>query len=88
MIPSEEKKIRQTLKQKTWNEIKTNDSWAIFKVMSEFVEGFEKMSKIFAGLAKVEKEHHDNYQRTLESLDNANKSEFSESNGYLDNAPK
>jgi uncharacterized protein (TIGR00730 family) len=46
MIPSEEKKIRQTLKQKTWNEIKTNDSWAIFKVMSEFVEGFEKMSKI------------------------------------------
>lgn len=46
MIPNEEKKIRQTLKQKTWNEIKTNDSWAIFKVMSEFVEGFEKMSKI------------------------------------------
>lgn len=46
MSPNEEKKIRQTLKQKTWNEIKTNDSWAIFKVMSEFVEGFEKMSKI------------------------------------------
>jgi len=46
MIPNEEKKLRQTLKQKTWNEIKTNDSWAIFKVMSEFVEGFEKMSKI------------------------------------------
>jgi len=46
MTPNEEKKIRQTLKQKTWNEIKTNDSWAIFKVMSEFVEGFEKMSKI------------------------------------------
>lgn len=31
---------------RTWNEIKTNDSWAIFKIMSEFVEGFEKMSKI------------------------------------------
>lgn len=46
MTPNEEKKIRQTLKQKTWNEIKTNDSWAIFKVMSEFVDGFEKMSKI------------------------------------------
>ena len=46
MSPNEEKKIRQTLKQKTWNEIKTNDSWAIFKVMSEFVDGFEKMSKI------------------------------------------
>lgn len=46
MIPSEDKKIREKLKQKTWNEIKTNDSWAIFKVMSEFVDGFEKMSRI------------------------------------------
>ena len=33
-------------KQKNWNEIKTNDSWQIFKVMSEFVEGFEKLNKI------------------------------------------
>ncbi|MGB0933661.1 MAG: TIGR00730 family Rossman fold protein [Lishizhenia sp.] len=31
---------------KDWNEIKTNDSWAIFKIMSEFVDGYEKMSKI------------------------------------------
>ncbi|MDX1445364.1 TIGR00730 family Rossman fold protein [Lishizhenia sp.] len=31
---------------KDWNEIKTNDSWAIFKIMSEFVEGYEKMAKI------------------------------------------
>ena len=31
---------------KDWSEIKTNDSWAIFKIMAEFVEGFEKMSKI------------------------------------------
>ncbi len=31
---------------RTWNEIKANDSWAIFKIMSEFVNGFEKMSKI------------------------------------------
>ena len=31
---------------KTWNEIKTNDSWALFKIMSEFVMGFENMSKI------------------------------------------
>ena len=29
-----------------WNEIKTNDSWAIFKIMAEFVEGYEKMSAI------------------------------------------
>jgi uncharacterized protein (TIGR00730 family) len=31
---------------KRWNEIKTNDSWALFKIMGEFVSGFEKMSLI------------------------------------------
>jgi uncharacterized protein (TIGR00730 family) len=31
---------------KDWTDIKTNDSWAIFKIMSEFVEGYERMSKI------------------------------------------
>jgi uncharacterized protein (TIGR00730 family) len=31
---------------KDWNEIKTNDSWAIFKVMAEFVNAYETMSKI------------------------------------------
>lgn len=31
---------------KDWNEIKINDSWAIFKIMAEFVEGYEKMAKI------------------------------------------
>lgn len=46
MAPDENKNIRQNLKQKSWNEIKANDSWAIFKVMSEFVDGFEKMSRI------------------------------------------
>lgn len=33
-------------KHKGWNEIKINDSWAIFKIMGEFVNGFEKMSAI------------------------------------------
>jgi len=46
MTSNENKKIRENLKQKTWNEIKTNDSWAIFKIMSEFVEGYEKLSRI------------------------------------------
>lgn len=31
---------------KSWNEIKTNDSWAIFKIMGEFVNGYEKLSAI------------------------------------------
>ena len=46
MTPSEDKRISEKLKQKTWNEIKTNDSWAIFKIMSEFVDGYEKLSRI------------------------------------------
>ncbi len=33
-------------KQRSWNEIKSNDSWAVFKIMSEFVEGYEKMQRI------------------------------------------
>jgi uncharacterized protein (TIGR00730 family) len=45
MVTSEEK-IKQAFKQKTWNEIKISDSWQIFKVMAEFVEGFEKMASI------------------------------------------
>ncbi|MEN8138195.1 MAG: TIGR00730 family Rossman fold protein [Bacteroidota bacterium] len=45
-MTNEEKRIHSKFKQKSWNEIKSNDSWAIFKVMSEFVDGFEKMSRI------------------------------------------
>ena len=41
-----EKKIIRAFKERSWNEIKTSDSWQIFKIMSEFVEGFEKMAKI------------------------------------------
>ncbi len=46
MSKNRDKKIIDKLKQKTWNETKTNDSWAIFKIMSEFVEGYEKLSRI------------------------------------------
>jgi uncharacterized protein (TIGR00730 family) len=42
----EDKIIQDKLKRKTWNEIRTNDSWAIFKIMSEFVNGYETMSRI------------------------------------------
>ncbi len=38
--------MNKNLHPKGWNEIKTNDSWAIFKIMGEFVNGFEKMSRI------------------------------------------
>ncbi|MBO9701542.1 MAG: TIGR00730 family Rossman fold protein [Sporocytophaga sp.] len=42
----EENKIRKAFKERDWNEIKSADSWAVFKVMAEFVEGFEKLAKI------------------------------------------
>lgn len=45
-MASNEEKIMKAFKQKTWNEIKTSDSWQIFKIMAEFVEGFEKMASI------------------------------------------
>ena len=38
--------MRNENKPKGWNEIKTNDSWALFKIMGEFVSGFEKLSRI------------------------------------------
>ena len=57
-----ESKIKRAFKDKSWNEIKTSDSWQIFKVMSEFVEGFDKMSKIgpcvsIFGSARTQENH-------------------------------
>ena len=40
------KKIEKAFENKNWNEIKTNDSWQIFKIMAEFVQAFETLSKI------------------------------------------
>jgi len=39
-------KLKEAFKHKSWNETKTHDSWAVFKVMAEMVEGFEKLAKI------------------------------------------
>lgn len=33
-------------KMRTWTEIMSKDSWSIFKIMSEFVEGFEALQRI------------------------------------------
>lgn len=42
----ENDRIREKFAPKNWNEVKTNDSWALFKIMAEFVEGYERMAKI------------------------------------------
>ncbi len=45
-MTSSEDKIKKAFSPKNWNEIKSSDSWQIFKIMAEFVEGFEKLSTI------------------------------------------
>ncbi len=45
-IPDDDQKIQQAFEQKSWQEIKTYDSWKVFKIISEFVEGFEKLARI------------------------------------------
>src|SRR6478736_2946998 len=46
MTSKDEDKIRNAFAPKDWNDIRAQNSWQIFKIMSEFVEGFEKMSRI------------------------------------------
>jgi len=46
MTSESEEKIKDAFHNRSWNEIKSEDSWRIFKIMSEFVEGFEKLSRI------------------------------------------
>jgi len=63
---AEEKRIRRAFKDKDWAEIKSSDAWVIFKVMSEFVGGFEKLAKIgpcvsIFGSART-KPDHKNYK--------------------------
>ncbi len=38
--------IRDAFAEKTWHEIHTTDSWRVFKIISELVEGFEKLARI------------------------------------------
>src|SRR4028119_199572 len=45
-VNQEEERIRQAFRNRDWNEIKSADSWAIFKVMAEFVNGFQKLAQI------------------------------------------
>ena len=49
-------------KNKSWNTTKTNDSWSLFKIMGEFVHGYEKMDSIgpcvsIFGSARTQPDH-------------------------------
>lgn len=41
-----ENEIKDHFKAKTWDETISKDSWMVFKIMSEFVDGYEKMANI------------------------------------------
>jgi len=63
-------KIRRSFANKNWQEIKVKDSWQIFKIMSEFVDGFEKLAKIgpcvsIFGSARTA-EDHPYYEMTVD----------------------
>lgn len=63
-------KIRRSFANKTWQEIKVKDSWQIFKIMAEFVDGFEKLAKIgpcvsIFGSARTA-EDHKYYEMTVD----------------------
>jgi len=45
-MEKEDIRIKKAFAKMDWNEIKTSDSWKIFRIMAEFVDGFEKLSKI------------------------------------------
>lgn len=42
----EEARILRAFKQKDWSEIKSANSWVVFKIMGEFVQGFDKLARI------------------------------------------
>ena len=63
--------IKDAFTEKTWNEIHTTDSWRVFKIISELVEGFEKLSRIgpcvsIFGSARTH--HNDKYYRLADDI--------------------
>lgn len=66
----EERKLRESFRQKTWDETVVKDSWMVFKIMAELVSGYEKMVKLgpcvsIFGSARLKPEDH-YYQLAVE----------------------
>ena len=67
----DEHRIREAFVDKGWAEIKGSNSWTVFKVISEFVEGMEKLAKIgpcvtIFGSARTKPNHP--YYKTAEEI--------------------
>jgi uncharacterized protein (TIGR00730 family) len=63
--------IKDAFEQKTWQEIHITDSWRVFKILSELVEGFEKLARIgpcvsIFGSARTH--YNDKYYRVAEDI--------------------
>lgn len=46
MTKENDLKIKRAFERKKWPDVKSSNSWSIFKIMSEFVEGYETLAKI------------------------------------------
>jgi uncharacterized protein (TIGR00730 family) len=46
LMTNDERRVKNAIKYRSWNEIKSQDSWQIFKIMAEFVDGFEALGRI------------------------------------------
>ena len=67
----EENIIRQSFQPKSWNDVKTHDSWSVFKIMAEFVESMEKMSKMgpcVAIFGSARTKPHEKYYKMTEEI--------------------
>lgn len=58
-----DQKVQRSFSEKTWDETITKDSWMVFKIMAEFVDGYEKLAKIgpcvsIFGSARLPQDNH------------------------------
>ncbi len=63
--------VKEAFEPKTWNEIHTMDSWRVFKIIAEFVEGYEKLSRIGPSVAifgSARTHFNDKYYKLAEEI--------------------
>ncbi|MBC8321868.1 MAG: TIGR00730 family Rossman fold protein [Bacteroidetes bacterium] len=64
-------RMRAEFKPKSWDQIKANDSWSVFKIMSEVVDGYETLAKIgpcVAVFGSARTKMGDEYYQTAEEV--------------------
>lgn len=63
--------IKDAFEQKEWHEIHTTDSWRVFKILSEIVEGFEKLARIgpcVSVFGSARTHYNDKYYKMAEDI--------------------